>query len=137
MAKRSILALAVVLSAAVPVRAAYNAWTSHGPEGGQITAIAVDPAHPTTVYAGTAFAGVFRSDDGGKSWTIVSNGLTDLHVHALAERSGKLLPIAVPASTNGSSSASAVQIHQDASIYTSLLAPGDSTTHNLAEGRRA
>ena len=56
---------------------------------------------------------------------------------SLAERSGKLLPIAVPASTNGSSSASAVQIHQDASIYTSLLAPGDSTTHNLAEGRRA
>ncbi|MBZ5643145.1 MAG: pirin family protein [Acidobacteriia bacterium] len=56
---------------------------------------------------------------------------------SLADRSGKLLPIAVPASTNGGSPASAVQIHQDASIYTSLLAPGQSATHKLAQGRRA
>ena len=60
---------------------------------------------------------------------------------SLAERSGKLLPIAVPAGTNGSSGGDsvngAVRIHQDAKIYTSLLAPGQSTTHDLAEGRRA
>jgi redox-sensitive bicupin YhaK (pirin superfamily) len=60
-----------------------------------------------------------------------------------ADRSGKLLPIAVPAGSkeNGlpraSSERGAVQIHQDATIYTSLLAPGQSTTHKLAEGRRA
>src|SRR5882762_752840 len=53
---------------------------------------------------------------------------------SLADRSGKLLPIAVPA---GSHSNGAVQIHQDAKIYTSLLAPGQSTAHKLAEGRRA
>jgi redox-sensitive bicupin YhaK (pirin superfamily) len=53
---------------------------------------------------------------------------------SLAERSGKLLPIAVPA---GSKANGAVQIHQDAKIYTSLLAPGQSTTHQLPEGRRA
>jgi redox-sensitive bicupin YhaK (pirin superfamily) len=53
---------------------------------------------------------------------------------SLADRSGKLLPIAVPA---GSKSNGAVQIHQNASIYTSLLAPGQSTEHQLAEGRRA
>lgn len=60
---------------------------------------------------------------------------------SLAERSGKLLPIAVPAGTNGSSGGDsvngAVRIHQDAKIYTSLLAPGQFTTHDLAEGRRA
>jgi redox-sensitive bicupin YhaK (pirin superfamily) len=62
---------------------------------------------------------------------------------SLADRSGKLLPIAVPAEgkSNGSSKTSsvngAVQIHQDAKIYTSLLAPGQSTAHKLAEGRRA
>ncbi len=56
---------------------------------------------------------------------------------SLSDRSGKLLPIAVPASKNGDSVASAVQIHQDASIYTSLLAPGQSATHKIAEGRRA
>jgi redox-sensitive bicupin YhaK (pirin superfamily) len=53
---------------------------------------------------------------------------------SLADRSGKLLPIAVPA---GSKANGAVQIHQDAKIYTSLLAPGQSTTHQLAQGRRA
>jgi redox-sensitive bicupin YhaK (pirin superfamily) len=53
---------------------------------------------------------------------------------SLAGRSAKLLPIAVPA---GSKSNGSVQVHQDVSIYTSLLAPGQSTAHQLAEGRRA
>jgi redox-sensitive bicupin YhaK (pirin superfamily) len=60
---------------------------------------------------------------------------------SLADRSGKLLPIAVSAGSNGSprgnSAEGTVQIHQDAKIYTSLLAPGQSTTHQLAQGRRA
>jgi redox-sensitive bicupin YhaK (pirin superfamily) len=58
---------------------------------------------------------------------------------SLADRSGKLLPIAVPATANGTNpgNAAAVQIHQDATIYTSLLASGESTTHKLGEGRRA
>lgn len=60
---------------------------------------------------------------------------------SLVERSGKLLPIAVPAGSNGSSSGDsvkgAVEIHQDAKIFTSLLAPGQSTTHEIADGRRA
>ena len=60
---------------------------------------------------------------------------------SLAERSGKLLPIAVPAGSNGSSATAsakgAVQIHQDAKIFTSLLGPGQSTRHQIGEGRRA
>jgi redox-sensitive bicupin YhaK (pirin superfamily) len=60
---------------------------------------------------------------------------------SLADRSGKLLPIAVPAGRNGlpgvNSAKGTVQIHQDAKIYTSLLAPGQSTIHRLAQGRRA
>ena len=60
---------------------------------------------------------------------------------SLADRSGKLLPIAVPVGSNGlpeaNSARGAVQIHQDAKIYTSLLTPGQSNTHPLAQGRRA
>ena len=48
---------------------------------------------------------------------------------SLADRSGKLLPIAVPAGNNGKNDSrqedsvrGPVQIHQDATIYTSLLA---------------
>jgi redox-sensitive bicupin YhaK (pirin superfamily) len=56
---------------------------------------------------------------------------------SLSDREGKLLPIAVPAGKNGNTSSTAVLIHQDATVYTSLLAPGQSATHKLAQGRRA
>ena len=56
---------------------------------------------------------------------------------SLKDRSGKLLPIAVPAGANGNNRTSAVQIHQDATIYTSLLAPGEAIAHKLDQGRRA
>lgn len=62
---------------------------------------------------------------------------------SLADRAGKLLPIAVPVNGKASqphaaaASGNAVEIHQDATIYTSLLAPGQSATHKLGEGRRA
>jgi quercetin 2,3-dioxygenase len=56
---------------------------------------------------------------------------------SLSDRSGRLLPIAVPAGKNGNTSSTTVQIHQDATIYTSLLAPGQSVTHKLGQGRRA
>lgn len=53
---------------------------------------------------------------------------------SVAARSGKLLPIAVPA---GAEVPGAVSIHQDATIYTSLLADGQSARHDLAKGRHA
>ncbi len=56
---------------------------------------------------------------------------------SLADRTGKLLPIAVPASSADKKPNGAVLIHQDASIYTALLRQGDSTAHTLAAGRRA
>jgi redox-sensitive bicupin YhaK (pirin superfamily) len=56
---------------------------------------------------------------------------------SLSAREGTLLPIAVPAGKNGNASSTAVQIHQDATIYTALLAPGQSVTHKLGQGRRA
>ena len=39
-----------------------------GLEGGSITALAVDPQHPETVFAATVQAGVFKSADGGGRW---------------------------------------------------------------------
>jgi redox-sensitive bicupin YhaK (pirin superfamily) len=52
-------------------------------------------------------------------------------------RSGKLLAIAVPEGSTGDETKAAVQIHQDATIYTSLLAPKQSVKHSIAPGRRA
>jgi hypothetical protein len=49
-------------------------------------------------------------------------------------RSGKLLPIAVP---EGAEVPGAVSIHQDATIYTSLLSAGQTAKHAIDAGRRA
>lgn len=53
------------------------------------------------------------------------------------DRTGKLLPIAIPADRAGKQANGTVRIHQDATIYTALFRPNDSTEHTLAEGRRA
>ncbi len=67
-----------------PVSAGGDVWTSHGPEGGFIMALAIDPETPSTLYAGTWGAGAFKSTDGGGSWTALNIGLTNLSVCALA-----------------------------------------------------
>ena len=56
--------------------------------------------------------------------------------YPLEERTGKLLPVAVPAGSERRP-AHAVEVHQDATMYTSLLGPGQSAAHTLAPGRRA
>src|SRR5438876_4039479 len=64
--------------------AGVNVWTTNGPEGGSISALAVDPQTPTTLYAGTTSAGVFKSTDGGTHWRAVNAGLGATTVRALA-----------------------------------------------------
>ncbi|HEX2060602.1 MAG TPA: hypothetical protein VHK90_07665 [Thermoanaerobaculia bacterium] len=46
-------------------------WTTHGPHGGRITALVAATPDARVLYAGNA-GGVFRSDDGGRSWRNVS-----------------------------------------------------------------
>src|SRR5918999_4961220 len=61
---------------------------SNGPLGGDVSALAVDPRNPRTIYAGAeSGAGVFKSTDGGRSWRAVNSGFAGsyaTHVHALA-----------------------------------------------------
>jgi hypothetical protein len=62
-------------SSASRVHAGTNVWTSNGPGGGPIQVLAIDPVTPTTLYAGTDTNGVFKSTDGGRSWSAVNAGL--------------------------------------------------------------
>ena len=64
--------------------AAGKVWIRQGPEGGIINALAIGPQSPATVYAGTQSGGVFKSTDGGTTWSAVNVGLTDLEVLSLA-----------------------------------------------------
>jgi photosystem II stability/assembly factor-like uncharacterized protein len=50
------------------VWAGTNAWTSIGPQGGEIEALSVDPHNPRTLYAATRYGGAFKSLDEGASW---------------------------------------------------------------------
>ena len=50
-------------------------WTSNGPAGGIVLALAVDPTAPSTVYAATNGGGFFRSADAGASWTAINTGV--------------------------------------------------------------
>ncbi len=44
-----------------------------------ITSIVIDRQNPQTVYIGTQGEGVFKSENGGVSWTKASNGIRALH----------------------------------------------------------
>ena len=62
-----------------------NVWTSIGPYGGWVRALAVDPKSPATVYAGGPFgSGIFKTTDGGKNWILAGSGLTRPYVNVLA-----------------------------------------------------
>ena len=65
------------------ISAGINVWTSNRPGGENINALVVDPATPTTLYAGTG-GGVLKSINGGGNWSPVNTGLTNAGVTALA-----------------------------------------------------
>src|SRR5574341_108749 len=74
-----------------------NIWTSHGPSGAYVDALIVNPAIPSTLYAGTFDAGVFKSTDNGLTWT--ATGLTSYQVGALVLDPGT--PTTLYAGTGG------------------------------------
>lgn len=61
-----------------------SAWSGGGPSGTDVRALAIDPAAPGTLYAGTSDRGVFKSIDSGVTWATANSGLTNLSVNALA-----------------------------------------------------
>ena len=53
------------------------------------TALKIDPANSNILYLGTSNSGVFRSVDGGGTWSAFIDGLTNLQIRALdVTRSG-------------------------------------------------
>lgn len=64
--------------------AGVNVWTSQGPCGGTVLTLAVHPADPGVMYAGTANGGVFKSTSGGTSWAPAGNISGSRQINALA-----------------------------------------------------
>jgi photosystem II stability/assembly factor-like uncharacterized protein len=88
--------LGLALLAAVPLQAGVNRWTSIGPDGGGITALAFS-ANGRTAWAGTEKGGVFRSADNGRTWAETGHDLSG-EVHELA--AGPAAPGRVYAATS-------------------------------------
>ena len=82
----AILICLFVSSQPAVVLAGTGIWISTGPEGGPISALAIDPATPTTLYAGTADGRVFKSTDGAATWAAPATRLNDgkAYIYALA-----------------------------------------------------
>ncbi len=78
----SVSAVLIFLAAAVST-AQPGPWIARGPSGGSVYCLASDPATPSTLYAGTAH-GVYKSLDGGETWTLASAGLPDERVQTIA-----------------------------------------------------
>lgn len=82
--RRALLSLALASSPCAVVDAGAGVWTTGGPYGGDIRALAVDPRNPGTLYAGTAGVGeIFKSTDFGASWTRVQSGLWSVNALAI------------------------------------------------------
>ncbi len=50
-------------------------WWEGGSGGVNVHRILIDPERPERIYAGISVAGLFRSDDGGETWTPKNNGV--------------------------------------------------------------
>jgi photosystem II stability/assembly factor-like uncharacterized protein len=77
-----IFLLLFLLSA--PVMASTTWQQTGGPEGGYISALAMDTNNSQIIYAGTISGVMFKTTDGGGSWSAANSGLTATDISALA-----------------------------------------------------
>src|ERR1051326_7366313 len=109
----------ITVALSVTLCAGTNVWTSIGPEGGSVQSLAVDPRNPSTVYAAAPASGIFKTTDGGASWTRVgsepipkSSGLLSLAI----DSAGTVYAAGCPGvfkTTDGGASWSAINLSVD------------------------
>jgi photosystem II stability/assembly factor-like uncharacterized protein len=60
-------------------------WLSMGPTNiaGRLRSMALDPADPATVYAGSAGGGVWKSTNSGRDWRVLDDLLPNLRIGAI------------------------------------------------------
>ena len=87
---RRLLCALFLVVLAHPAAAGVDRWTAIGPDGGLIQSLAADPAVPGTLYAGTSGGGVWKSLDGGGTWTPTAEGLGAASITNLAVSAGRV-----------------------------------------------
>lgn len=61
----------------------WNQTSGWNPGVGRITSMAIEPANPNHIVVGANTGGVWRSIDGGATWTVLTDNLSTLTVSAL------------------------------------------------------
>ncbi|MFM7143286.1 MAG: WD40/YVTN/BNR-like repeat-containing protein, partial [Alphaproteobacteria bacterium] len=83
----SALLLGVLTSSAL---AGVGSWSTTGPQGATIRTIAFDPSNPSRAWVGVGTRAaqssglLFKSLDGGLTWSAASSGLPDVSIEAIA-----------------------------------------------------
>jgi hypothetical protein len=91
----------------------------------------VDPSTPATIYEATADMGVFKSIDGGATWTAASNGIAQAGVSVLA------IDPSHPQTLYAATSATLYRSINGASSWTAIDTPGVLVTQLLVDGQNA
>lgn len=73
-------------------------WRGYGGREAHVRALACDPHDEHRMYAGVEIGGAYRTDDGGRSWRPINDGIYD-DIHALAADPNR--PSRVYAATGG------------------------------------
>ena len=60
-----------------------NGVTLNVTDSGRLTSIVVDPAHPATIYVTAASGGIWKSTNGGSSWSAIGDSLPSLSIGTL------------------------------------------------------
>jgi len=69
-----LVATSILLLITASAGARERGWVAHGPDGGYVAVLELDPQRPSIVYAG-GYAGLYKSTDSGRSWRRASVGL--------------------------------------------------------------
>ena len=67
-----------------PLANGFGSGVTDFPASGRVTSIAIDPTNANKVYLGTAQGGVWRSLDGGATWTAIFDTADSLAIGAVA-----------------------------------------------------
>src|SRR5512147_1182723 len=59
---------------------------SKGMSHSRVISMAIDPAYPATVYAGTKGDAVYKSHDGGQRWASMRSGLDDATISSVVNQ---------------------------------------------------
>ncbi|NNE30769.1 MAG: T9SS type A sorting domain-containing protein [Winogradskyella sp.] len=62
----------------------WNATSGYNPGVGRITSIAIEETNLNHIIVGSQTGGVWRSNDGGTNWTVLTDNLANIDVYALA-----------------------------------------------------